>query len=46
MNTEHSKKTTQEPASFAHNAWMTLAVLAAFGAAGGLLWLAETWISG
>ena len=43
MATEDAKKTTSSPV---RNTLMTLAILAGFGALGGLLWVAETMISG
>jgi hypothetical protein len=46
MNTEDLKKTTSAPTSPTRNALMTLAILGGFGALGGLLWVAETMISG
>lgn len=42
MNTEDPKKTD----SPVRNALMTLAILGGFGALGGLLWVAETMMSG
>lgn len=45
MNTEEPKKTSA-PASPARNVLMTLAVLGGFGVLGGLLWVAETMMSG
>jgi hypothetical protein len=46
MNTEDPKKTTSAPASPVRNTLMTLAILGGFGALGGLLWVAETMMSG
>ncbi|HEY4089727.1 MAG TPA: hypothetical protein VGM43_27560 [Bryobacteraceae bacterium] len=43
MNTEDPKKTASSPV---RSALMTLAILGGFGALGGLLWVAETMISG
>ena len=46
MTTEDPKKTTSAPASPVRNALMTLAILGGFGALGGLLWVAESMMSG
>jgi hypothetical protein len=46
MNMEDPKQTTSAPASPARNVLMTIAVLGGFGALGGLLWVAETMMSG
>lgn len=46
MNNEDSQITTSAPASPVRNVLMTLAVLGGFGALGGLLWVAETMMSG
>jgi hypothetical protein len=43
MNIEDPKKTTPSPV---RGALMTLAILGGFGVLGGLLWVAETMISG
>jgi hypothetical protein len=45
MNTEDPKKTSA-PASPVRNGLITLAILGGFGALGGLLWVAETMMSG